>query len=316
MGWKKIMNSEDLQILKELAKETRKSCQNYGEVANYIPQLAKASPGTLGITVHRMGKEAVSVGDSENLFTLQSISKVFTLIMALMDCGEEELFEKVGMEATGDDFNSMIKLEEVETGKPFNPMINAGAIAVTSLIKGETSEIRSERLLNFIRTLAADNSIGYNQDVYHSEMETADLNRSLAYLLKNNKILTGNVEEHLKIYTKQCSIEVTCRQLARMALVLANHGIDPDHGTELVPRRYAQIAKVFMATCGMYNASGEFAVEVGIPAKSGVSGGIMAIVPGKMGIGVIGPALSDMGNSMAGVYLLKQLSRKWELSIF
>lgn len=310
------MNAKDIQVLKVLTEEARSACQSYGEVANYIPELAKASPETLGITIHEIGEEPVSIGDNANLFTIQSISKVFTLIVALMDQGEYKLFEKVGMEATGDDFNSMIKLEEVETGKPFNPMINAGAIAVTSLIKGDTLEQKSERLLNFIRTLAADDSIGYNQDVFQSEMETADLNRSLTYLLKNNKIIEGNVEDYLEIYIKQCSIEVNCKQLARMALVLANNGKDPVHGTELIPERYAQIAKTFMVTCGMYNASGEFAVKAGIPAKSGVSGGILAVVPGKMGIGVIGPALSDMGNSMSGVYLLKQLSKEWKLSIF
>lgn len=310
------MNIKEIQLLKDLTEEAQLVCQSYGEVANYIPELAKASPSILGITLHEIGEESVSVGDCGSLFTLQSISKVFTLIVALMDQGEYKLFEKVGMEATGDDFNSMIKLEEVETGKPFNPMINAGAIAVTSLIKGETLEIKEDRLLAFVRTLAADDSIGYNQDVYQSEMETADLNRSLAYLLKNNKIIEGNVEDYIEIYIRQCSIEVTCKQLARMALVLANNGIDPDDGTELIPKRYVQIAKIFMTTCGMYNASGEFAVEVGIPAKSGVSGGIMGIVPGKMGVGVIGPALSDMGNSMAGVYLLKQLSKEWKLSIF
>jgi glutaminase len=303
------------QFLTDLLHEARGHCWK-GKVADYIPELAKASPSTLGMTIHRIGEKPISVGDCPEVFSLQSISKVFTLMLALMDRGEDWIFDKVGMEPTGDNFNSMVKLELVESGKPFNPMINAGAIAISSLIEGRTIEERVERILDFVRRMTGDSSIGFDSRVFQSESATADRNRSLAYFLKHNKILEGNVEEHLEVYFKHCAIKVNCSHVARMAMILANNGIDPDSGEELVPRRYVQIAKVFMTSCGMYNASGEFAIKAGLPAKSGVSGGILALVPGQMGIGVIGPALSTKGNSVAGVYLLEQLSQAWDLSIY
>lgn len=306
---------QNVQLLQELVEASRSKGRD-GKVADYIPELAHASPDILGITVHDLHGERITAGDCNKLFTLQSISKVFALILALIDHGQEKVFEKVGMEPTGDNFNSMVKLELVQPGKPFNPMINAGAIAVTSLIKGQTPELRFARILEFIRTVAGDDKLEYNEQIYHSEKNSADRNRSIGYLLKHNEVLEGDVHEHLDVYFKQCSIEATCQHVARMALVLANHGIDPDSGEQIIPNTYVQIAKVFMTTCGMYNASGEFAIKVGIPAKSGVSGGIMALVPDRIGIGVIGPALNDMGNSIAGVHLLEQLSKEWNLSIF
>jgi glutaminase len=309
------MNHQDYQVLADLVAGSSPLTKE-GKVADYIPMLARASADTLGITIHRIGDKPVEAGDSSVVFTMQSISKVFTLILALMDWGEAFIFEKVGMEPTGDNFNSMVKLELVEPGRPFNPMINAGAIAITSLIKGSTPQAKFKRILGFIRMVAGDDSLDYDQEVFDSEVSTADRNRSLGYFLKHNRFLEGNVESHLQVYFKHCSISVTCKHLARMAMIMANNGIDPENGKEIIPRRYVQIAKVFMISCGMYNASGEFAIQVGIPAKSGVSGGIMAIVPGKMGISVIGPALSNKGNSVAGVHLLQKLSEKWQLNMF
>jgi glutaminase len=309
------MNHQDYQELADLVAGSS-PLSNEGKVADYIPMLARASVETLGITIHRIGDKPVEAGDSSVVFTMQSISKVFTLILALMDWGEAYIFEKVGMEPTGDNFNSMVKLELVEPGRPFNPMINAGAIAITSLIKGSTPQAKFKRILGFIRTVAGDDSLVYDQEVFDSEVSTADRNRSLGYFLKHNRFLEGNVEAHLQVYFKHCSIAVTCKHLARMAMIMANNGINPENGKEIIPRRFVQIAKVFMISCGMYNASGEFAIQVGIPAKSGVSGGIMAVVPGKMGISVIGPALSNKGNSVAGVHLLQKLSEKWQLNMF
>jgi glutaminase len=309
------VNNDCLAVLKELVDEARPKCAE-GEVASYIPELATVSRDTLGISIHRIADTPVSTGDCDYLFTMQSISKVFTLILALIDRGESYVFDKVGMEPSGDDFNSMLKLELVEPGKPFNPMINAGAITITSLIEGTSPDMKLERILSFVRTVAGDDSIGYNHRVYLSETATADRNRSLAYFLKHNQILEGSVDEHLEVYFKHCSIEVTCAHIARLGMILANRGMDPLSGKQLIPERYVQIAKVFMTTCGMYNVSGAFAIKVGIPAKSGVSGGIMALVPGSMGIGVIGPALDDKGNSIAGVHMLEALSSRWNLSIF
>lgn len=297
--------------------EASRAYASKGRVASYIPGLAHAPQQALGITLCHLSGASVTAGDCGMRFTLQSISKVFTLLLALMDRGEQAVFEKVGMEPTGDDFNSMLKLELVEPGKPFNPLINAGAIVISSLIEGRTPEEKADRIVRFVRELAGgDASIGINADMYRSEASTANRNRSLAYFLKDNDVLDEEVEPTLDVYFRQCSIETTCAQVARMALVLASGGVDPATGRELVPRRYVRIAKSFMVTCGMYNASGEFAIQVGIPAKSGVSGGILAVVPGELGIGLIGPALNEKGNSIAGVHLLQQLSERYDWSIF
>ncbi|WCF11152.1 glutaminase A [Paenibacillus thiaminolyticus] len=287
-----------------------------GEVATYIPGLAEARPDALGISLCGIRGERVKAGETEEPFTMQSVSKVFSLLLALLDSGEAGVFAKVGKEPTGDDFNSILKLELVDPGKPFNPFINAGAIAIASLIEGRTPEEKSERLLEFVRMLADDPSITWNKRIYESERETAYRNRSLAYYLKDNGILEGDVEATLDVYFRQCAIEVRTCQLARMALVLANRGCDPATGHCYIPRKYVQIATSFMTTCGMYNASGEFALEAGIPAKSGVSGGIMALIPGQLGIGVYGPALNEKGNSVAGVHMLAMLSERFEWSIF
>ncbi|WP_159880995.1 glutaminase A [Paenibacillus puerhi] len=288
----------------------------HGSPASYIPELAHAPADALGITIAAADGRELAFGDSGLPFTLQSISKVFTLLLALMDQGEEGVFRKVGMEPTGDDFNSMLKLELVEPGIPFNPLINAGAIAISSLIRGRTPAEKSERILAFFRELTGDLNLGYNEQVRASEAATAHRNRSLAYFLKDNRVLEEEVEEVLDVYFRHCSIEGTCRHIARLALVLALNGKDPDTGRELVPRRYVQIAKSFMISCGMYNASGEFAIKVGLPAKSGVAGGILALVPGRYGIGVVGPALNDKGNSVAGVHLLQTMSAACDWSIF
>lgn len=288
----------------------------HGSVASYIPELKHGPADALGIAIYSLDGQAVEAGDCDLTFTMQSISKVFTLLLALMDRGESAVFDKVGMEPTGDDFNSMLKLELVEPGKPFNPLINAGAIVISSLIKGSTPAEKADRILSFIRELAGDSSIEVNESVCRSESRTANRNRSLAYFLKDNEVLDDDVEPTLDVYFRHCSIEVNCRHIARMACVLANNGVDPITGRELVPRRYVQIAKSFMITCGMYNESGEFSIQVGVPAKSGVSGGILALVPGQFGIGIVGPALNAKGNSIAGVHLLHQLSDRYDWSIF
>lgn len=287
-----------------------------GKVASYIPELSKAPADVLGVTLLTKDGESATAGDCGMRFTLQSISKVFTLILALMDHGEDAVFSKVGMEPTGDNFNSMLKLELVRPGIPFNPLINAGAITVSSFIRGRNTEERSERILHFFKELTGNSKLEYDHEVYRSESETGNLNRSIAYFLKENGVLTGDVEEVLDVYFRHCAILVDCADLARMGLVLAQNGLDPLTGKTLIPRRYVQIAKTFMTTCGMYNASGEFAIQVGLPAKSGVSGGILSLVPGYCGIGVVGPALNDKGNSQAGVHLLEHMSRELNWSMF
>lgn len=296
--------------------EQSKSVAEKGEVASYIPELARREKDLLGVSVCLQDGTLLSAGDAHLPFTLQSISKIFSLMVALCEHGGDYVFRRVGKEPTGDPFNSIIKLETIKPHKPLNPMINAGAIAVAGMIPGATIEARLEKIMRLLRKMTGNGDLRVNEKVYQSEKQTADRNRALAYFLKDSGILEGDVEETLDLYFRHCSIEVTTAEVARMAAVLAADGYDIRSGEQLFPREVARICKTFMVTCGMYNASGEFAIDVGIPAKSGVAGGIMAAVPQRMGIGVFGPALDDKGNSVAGVHLLQKLSQQWELSIF
>ncbi|SHJ84750.1 glutaminase A [Paramaledivibacter caminithermalis] len=304
-----------MQLLLNKLIDKNKFWANHGKVADYIPELGKMDSRKLGIAVVDTGGKIYRAGDYKTKFTVQSISKPIVLLLALMDNGEE-VFNKVGKEPTGDAFNSIIKLETLNPSKPLNPMINAGAIAVTSLIKGKTKEERFQRILNLFRKISKNPHMDINFEVYLSEKKTGDRNRSIAYFLRDLGIIHGDVEDVLDLYFRQCSIEVTCEDIANMGMFLANQGIDRESGDAIVPKHLTQIVKTFMVTCGMYDASGEFAINVGIPAKSGVSGGIMCSVPNKMGIGVIGPALDHKGNSIAGVKLLEDLAKELKLSIF
>ncbi|WP_040226100.1 glutaminase A [Bhargavaea cecembensis] len=287
-----------------------------GKVADYIPALAQADPDSLAVAMAFPDGSCYSAGDVNKKSTLQSISKVIALALALLDNGEEYVFQRVGMEPTGDPFNSIIKLETTEPHKPLNPMINAGALAVTSMIKGDSVEERLGRIIHLTELITGVEGIGYNKEVAMSELQTADLNRSLAYYLKQYHVIEENVETVIELYTKQCAIEMNCSDLAKIGLTLAMDGKHPLTGETLLPPRVASICKTFMVTCGMYNASGEFAIRVGIPAKSGVAGGIMAAVPYRCGIGIFGPALDERGNSIAGWDLMERLSKKYDLSMF
>lgn len=288
-----------------------------GKLASYIPALLEADPENLGICVVELssGREFYA-GECDKKFTIQSISKVVTLILALGDNGRQNVFRKVNVEPTGMGFNSIVNLEVRDQNRPYNPMINAGAIVTTSLIYGKSKEEKFERIIEFMRRATNNPNISVNEEVYECEKRTGDRNRSLAYFMKSNKIIEGDVEDILDIYFRQCSIEVTARDLARFGAVLANDGIAPWNGQRLMSRDVCRIVKTIMVTCGMYDASGEFAVEVGVPAKSGVGGGILATVPRSYGIGIYGPALDKKGNSIAGIRLIKDLAEELDLSIF
>ncbi len=287
-----------------------------GKVASYIPALSKASEDDLGIyVVDSKGKEYYS-GDYDKKFTMQSISKIVSLILAIRDNGRYNVFKKVDVEPTGMGFNSIVNLEASDSGKPYNPMINAGAIVTTSLIDGKNVEEKLEKILDFMRAVTNNNSIDVNEEVYLSEKETGNRNRALAYFMKSTGVLEGNVEEILELYFKQCSIELTAKDLARFGAVLANDGVIPWTNEKIIPKEVCRIVKTIMVTCGMYDASGEFAVNVGIPAKSGVGGGIIATVPRKFGIGIYGPSLDEKGNSIAGLKLIRDFSNELDLSIF
>lgn len=287
-----------------------------GRVANYIPALAKANPSDLGVCVIDIDNNIYTAGEYQKNFTIQSISKTIVLMLAIMDNGEKEVFKKVGLEPTGDAFNSIYKLEMEEMAKPLNPMINAGAIAVSSMIKGKNFKEKVDRVLSLFRKISCNNNIMINEEVYLSERKTGNKNRAMGYLLKDMGIVDGEVEEALDVYFKQCSIEMNCIDIANMGLFLANDGIVPKTGEVVVDKHISRIIKTFMVTCGMYNSSGEFAIKVGVPAKSGVGGGIMAAVPHRMGIGIYGPALDKRGNSVAGLKVLESMSKELDLSIF
>ncbi|MFC7061338.1 glutaminase A [Halobacillus seohaensis] len=287
-----------------------------GKVADYIPALSKQNPEDLAVSIYYLDGDCIHAGKVEKCFTLQSISKVIALALALIDNGEEFVFGKVGMEPSGDPFHSIYRLEQNEPSRPLNPMINAGALAVSNMIKGSTPDERVGRLLSFIHEMTGDQSIEVNQEVALSEFKSAFLNRSLLYYLKQDGVIIGSVEETLDVYTKQCSIDVNVQQLSKIGALFANEGKNLQSGRQIIPKHFARICKTFMVTCGMYDASGSFAIKVGIPAKSGVSGGVVASLNSFGGIAVYGPSLDEKGNSVVGLKLLEVLSNRYDLSIF
>lgn len=301
-------------IFENIIKNNIDFCKN-GKVASYIPELAKSNPKDLGVYLVTLDGKEYYAGDYDKKFTMQSVSKILSLMLSLMDNGEA-VFEKIGMEPTGDSFNSIVNLELKSLHKPFNPMINAGAIAATAMIRGKNKDEKINRILDLAKKLSDNQNIKINENVYHSERVTGDRNRSLAYFMKSYNLIEGKVEDELDVYFMQCSIDVTCKDIANMGCVLANDGISTKTGERIVSKQICRTVKTIMSTCGLYDASGEFAVHIGIPAKSGVGGGILAAVPHKMGIGVYGPALDDKGNSIAGIQILKELSEKLDLNIY
>lgn len=286
-----------------------------GKVADYIPELAKADSTDLAICVTDLGGRTSAVGDSKKRFTMQSISKIVILLTALKDSGFEEVFSRVGMEPTGDPFNSIIRLETM-TSKPMNPMINAGAIAVTTCVKGKNAEERFEKIRYNASLLLGNPDLDYSKEVYVSESATGHKNRALAYMMLSSNIFDGSVEEHLEVYFKSCSLMVTCEELSYFAAVLANNGVSPVTGKLLIEPFFVKVVRSLMTTCGMYDASGEYAIRVGIPSKSGVGGGIMGTVPNRMGLSVYSPALDAKGNSFCGIKAMEYLSAVLDLSIF
>ncbi len=285
-----------------------------GTVASYIPELAKADRNHFSICIATVDGQVYTVGDFDRRFTIQSISKVFTYGMALEDRGREALLCKVGVEPTGDPFNSIIRLDE-NSKRPDNPMVNAGAIATTSLINGDNLSDRLNRILAmFQRYIGHEPYI--DVPTFLSERTTGDRNRALAYLMRHFNMVDGSIDDALDLYFQQCSIMVSCTDLAMMAATIANYGIHPVTQIRAIDRQYIRDLLSIMYTCGMYNFAGEWAYQVGIPAKSGVSGGIIAVIPHKMGIAVYSPPLDHRGNSVRGIKVCESLSQALDLHIF
>lgn len=287
---------------------------NDGHPATYIPELAKANPKDFAIVVTTVKGEQFCIGDSDKKFTLQSTSKPFIYGMALDEHGREAVLSKVGVEPTGEAFNSIVELEK-RTHRPYNPMINSGAIATSSLIQGNNFNSRLESMLKMFAGYAG-HELQVSDDVFDSEKLTAHRNRSIAHLMRHFDVIDERIDETLDLYFKQCSILVTTKDLSMMAATLANSGMNPLTKKQALPSKYVGDVLSLMFTCGMYDASGEWAYSVGIPAKSGVSGAIFGVIPGEFGIAVYSPSIDEKGHSVRGLNVFKELSHECNLSIF
>jgi glutaminase len=255
-----------------------------------------------------------TAGDVDRPFALQSLSKIFTYGLALEEYGREAVLERVGVKPSADSFASLAYDEE--TNRPFNPMVNAGAIVIADMILTCGLDDPIERILELLRKCAGNPKLVVDEEVYEGEQKGGDRNRAIAYLMHSEGMLEGDVEEALALYLRQCSVEVSCRDLAVMAATLASGCVNPITGERALPRDCVRDLLSVMYTCGMYDFAGEWAYEVGVPAKSGVSGGILAAIPGTVGIGVFSPGLDRFGNSVRGVRVCREISERRGLHVF
>lgn len=285
-----------------------------GQVATYIPELARANPDWFGIAVATTSGQTFAVGNCQQTFTIQSVSKPFVFGLALEERGRETVNARVGVEPTGDAFNSLIKLDE-KSNRPHNPMINAGAIATAGLITGADPTLRLRKILEGFEKFAG-RPLNVDVSVFVSEKTTGHRNRAIGHLMLNFGMIDPDVDATLDLYFQQCSILVNCQDLAMMAATLANNGVNPLTSQRAISAQYLRDVLSVMHTCGMYDYAGEWAYSVGIPAKSGVSGGIIGVVPGKMGIAVFSPLLDSRGNSVRGIKVFEHLSNDLGLHVF
>jgi len=292
---------------------TRLSAVRSGAVATYIPALARADPSWFGLAIVTVDGHCYSVGDAAVPFTIQSVSKPFTFGMALDDLGAEAVMQRVGVEPTGDAFNS-ITVDET-SGRPFNPMVNAGAIVTTGLLRGAGRAEREERMLDGLSRFAG-RRLDVDEGVFESERVTGDRNRAIAYLMRTSGMLTGSVDEACETYFRQCSVLVDTCDLAAMGATLANHGVNPLTGERAMSAGHVARVLSVMSSCGMYDYAGEWLYRVGLPAKSGVSGGVVAILPGRLAIASFSPPLDARGNSVRGIAACDELVRRFRLHVF
>ena len=287
-----------------------------GQVATYIPVLAKVDPYQLGVSLNNVDSGKKDCAGASNVrFAIESVSKVIALLYAIERLGLTTVEDQVGTRQTGFAFDTILNMEITKETKPLNPFVNSGAILVSSLIEEEDHLSPFDQILNFTREICNDPQITLNEEIYQSELRTGDMNRSLAYYLKAKETLANDVTTSLETYFKQCSMMVTCESLANLGAVLANDGIAPWNGERLISSDAATYTKSVMMTTGLYNQSGTYSVKIGVPTKSGVGGGLVASAP-KYGIGIFSPALDQAGNSVAGLALLEMISRELDLDIF
>lgn len=282
-----------------------------GQIADYIPELAKADPATCGLSLATLDGAVYTSGDLAP-FTIQSVSKPYVYALALADSGADAVLSKIGAEPTGDPFNT-ISLDDV-SGRAFNPMVNAGAIVTATMVDGRTRGEQFDRILDGLSSFAG-RDLEVDEDVYASERDTGDRNRAIAYLMRSAGLLDADVDAQADMYFRQCSIVVTAKDLAIMAATLANAGVNPTTGEQVIPRHVVAPVLTVMSTCGMYDYAGEWLYRVGMPAKSGVSGGISAALPGQMGLAAHSPLLDPRGNSVRGVAACEQISERLGLHL-
>ena len=306
MDWQKVLDEIAQEIQPELG---------VGKVADYIPALSEADPKAFGMAVTTVKGECYRTGDAGAPFSIQSISKVLTLTIAL-GFENEDLFDRVGREPSGSAFNSIVQLEQ-EQGIPRNPFINAGAMVVTdTIITHCLQKAGADLILDLARKLSCSPRVRIDDEVARSEALWGNRNRSLAYFMKSFGVLKNDPEEVLQAYFCQCALEMTCEELARAGLYLANDGVDPVTNQQIATHAHVNRINALMMTCGHYDMSGDFAFHVGLPGKSGVGGGILAVVPGICSVAVWSPALNKAGNSHAGTMALELFSEKTSLNLF
>jgi glutaminase len=295
------------------AYETYKDLDR-GKLADYIPELGKADIKNFGISVTTVKGETISVGNADTMFSIQSISKPFVFGMALEGHGTAHVRSRVGVEPTGEPFHSIIRLQ-AKSKRPSNPLVNAGAIAMTDLVNGNSHE---ERIQNLQSALAkyTGRPLDMDESVYLSEKATGHRNRATAHLMLHFGMVEPRIDETTDLYFRQCSYKITSDDLSVMAATLANNGINPKSQDRALLSEHVKSLLTLMFTCGLYTYAGEWAFRVGIPAKSGVSGGILGVVPGVMGIGVYSPLVDKHGNSVRGIRVFKNLATELGLHMF
>jgi len=290
--------------------EQRKGC---GKVADYIPALANVDVQQFGVAIQTLEGEKIACGDAQVRFSIQSVSKLFAFAMAFAQRGES-VWERLGKEPSGTSFNSLFQLE-AENGIPRNPFINAGAMVITDMLIEDFDDPMGE-LLSFLHNLTGCQDIDYDEEVYASELAYGSRNAALCYLMKSFGNINHSVRKVLDLYFMQCSIRMTCMELAQSAQFLACGGINPLTGTALLTRSQTKRTNALMLTTGLYNEAGDFAFRVGIPAKSGVGGGIVGLIPGVLSVATWAPGLNAIGNSMLGIDFLEEFTTRTGLSIF
>jgi glutaminase len=304
------------ESLEKLAREAHAKFKDDkgGKNADYIPALAKVPSGLFGITIVTVDGKVINVGDVDTPFSMQSCSKVFTMCLVMQESGDKTIFEKVNVEPTGEAFNSIRAIEEGD-GRADNPFVNPGAIATVSLVKAKNAQERWDKIIGCYNKFAGE-KLTVLEDIYKSEAETNFRNRGIAHVLFNSSNLHCEPLEATDVYTKQCSVGVTCKQLAVMGGTLASHGLNPVTKARCLDAKYVPKVLSVMTMAGFYDGSGAWAWNAGLPAKTGVGGGIVAVVPGKMAIVGFAPPLDQFGNSVRAQKAIQYIAEQLDLSIF